>query len=133
MNVICITGNLTADPELRTTSTGKSVVSFTVAVRKAYKPKEGPDSDFMRVQAWEKQAEYIANYGGKGRKIAVSGRLESRSYTDKDGNKRESWEVVAENAEYLDKPRDEQGQGAKQSGATTQAPVDEPYSPFEDE
>lgn len=108
MNVICICGRLTADPELRTTTTGKQVVSFTVAVDKRFKPQDGSASaDFFRCQAWGKTAEFVANYLAKGRLVSVDGRIESRKFTDKEGNQRETWEVTAENVQGLDRPKDE--------------------------
>ncbi|RYG42407.1 single-stranded DNA-binding protein, partial [bacterium] len=75
------------DPELRTTNTGKNVVEFSVAVDKRVKPQSDgqPTADFFRVKAWNQQADFVSQYGGKGRLCAVDGRLESRQYNDKDG------------------------------------------------
>lgn len=105
MNRIILIGRLTADPELKTTSTGKSVVSFTIAVDKKFKPQDGPTADFFRVSAWDKTAEFVGNYLTKGRLVAVDGRAEQRKYQDKDGNNRESFDVVAETVQGLDKPK----------------------------
>lgn len=124
MNSINIVGRLTADPELKTTTNGKQVASFSVAV-----DNQGKDSGatFFRCQAWEKTAEFICNYLGKGRLVSVSGRMQSRSYQDKDGNKRESWELTASEVRGLDRPTE--------SAATIKAPNPSPedeYDPFKD-
>ena len=144
LNRVVLIGRLTRDPELRTTANGKSVVSFSIAVDKRFKP-QGSDqtADFFRIQAWEKTAEFVANYLTKGRLCAVDGRLEQRSYTDKDGNKRESIEVVADNVQGLDRPRDDAPgagapaggggyAGAKAGGGNT-APAADEYDPFADD
>jgi single-strand DNA-binding protein len=107
LNKIIIIGRLTRDPELRTTSTGKDVVEFSIAVNKRIKPQEGADADFFRVKAWGQTAKYVADYIGRGRLVAVDGRLESRKYTDKDGNNREIVEIVADNVNGLDRPRED--------------------------
>ena len=92
-------GRLTRDVELRYTAEGKAVASFTLAVDRGY----GSDNtDFVNVSAWEKQAENCAEYIGKGRLVAVEGRLQIRSYEDKEGNKRIAPEIVASNVVFLD-------------------------------
>ena len=98
MNSICIIGRLTADPELRQTSTGKNVISATVAVDRI-----GEGADFINIVAWEKTAEFIKNYFRKGMKIAIEGRLQSRSYEEKDGKKRTVHEVVVGRVEFCEK------------------------------
>lgn len=141
VNRVVLIGRLTRDPELRTTTTGKSVCDFTLAVTKRMKPQDGsPDADFFRVNAWAAQAEYVANYLTKGRLVAVDGRLQSRKYTASDGTNREVVEVVAESVQGLDRPRDDSSAGApRERGATEPAAaavgapnVDE-YDPFADE
>lgn len=97
MNVICIMGRLTADPELRKTQTGKSVVSFTVAVDRNTKEKT---TDFLPVVAWNQSAEFICNYFGKGQMIALYGELQSRKYEDKDRNKRTAYEIIVNRANF---------------------------------
>ena len=82
INRVVLVGRLTRDPELRSTSTGKQVCDFSIAVQKKFKPQDGsPDADFFRVSAWEKTAEFVANYLTKGRLVAVDGRLQSRKFT----------------------------------------------------
>ncbi|MEZ0325316.1 MAG: single-stranded DNA-binding protein [Fimbriimonas sp.] len=144
INRVVLVGRLVRDPELRTTSTGKSVVGFSIAVDKRFKP-QGPDqptADFFKVTAWEKTAEYVSNYLTKGQRCAVDGRLEQRSYVDKEGNKRETVEVVAENVQGLsDRPRDDSGPagGGGYAGAERPssgggaAPAPDEYDPFADE
>lgn len=107
LNRITLCGRLTRDPELRTTSTGKDVVEFSIAVNKRIKPAEGADADFFRVKAWGQTASYVGEYIGRGRLVSVDGRLESRKYTDKDGNPREIVEIVADNINALDRPRED--------------------------
>lgn len=97
MNKAIITGRLTKDVDLRTTQSGKSVASFTVAVDRM---DEG--ADFIDCVAWGKTAENMQRYLSKGSKVLVLGRLSKRSYEDRNGNKRSLTEVVAENVEFLD-------------------------------
>lgn len=113
LNRVILIGRLTRDPELRTTNTGKNVVEFSIAVDKRIKPTDPsqPTADFFRVKAWGNTADFVSNYLTKGRLVAVDGRLETRKFVDKDGNNREIVEVVADNVQGLDRPRDEQGQG----------------------
>lgn len=98
MNKIIITGNLTRDPELRQTESGKSVTNFTVAVRRPFKAEE---TDFFPVVVWGKQAESCAKYLSKGRKVGVSGFLYSREYKTSDGSPRRVMEICAEDVEFL--------------------------------
>lgn len=135
LNRVVLVGRLTRDPELRTTTTGKQVSDFSIAVDKRIKPTDGsPTADFFRVSAWGQTAEFVANYLTKGRLVAVDGRLQSRKFTDKDGNNREVVEVVADNVQGLDRPRDDAGTAgtaAVHAGGGTM-PADE-YDPFADE
>lgn len=109
LNCVCLTGRLTRDPELRTTTTGKQVVSFTVAVQKRFKPQDDsqPDASFIDCVAWGQQAEFLSNYGAKGRMVGVTGRLEQRKYQAQDGTNRNVIEVVVDNIQLLDRPRDD--------------------------
>jgi single-strand DNA-binding protein len=130
VNRVVIVGRLTRDPELRTTSAGKFIVSVSVAVTKKFKPQDGsPDADFFNVTAWDKTAEYINQYLGKGRLIAVDGRLQSRKYTAKDGTERDVVEIVADSVQSLDRPKDDKPSAKPVS--TTSAPAD--FDPFGDE
>lgn len=102
MNIVVIIGNITARPDMRFTPNGVKVATFSVAVDRPYTNADGSrDTDFLRVVAFGKLAENIEKYTEKGSKIAVTGRLETRSYTDKQGVKRQVWEIVADKVEFL--------------------------------
>ena len=104
MNVVCLLGRLTATPELKTTQGGVSVTSFSVAVDRTYQPKgaEQRQADFINCVAWRNTAEFICRYFQKGQRIALQGSLQSRSYNDKDGNRRTVFEVVIDNAFFAE-------------------------------
>src|SRR5947199_4460730 len=113
MNKVILIGRLATDPELRYTPSGKAVTSFRLAVDRWMAPNaQGEkETDFIDIVAWEQSAEFAANYLGKGRLVAVDGRLQIRSWVAQDGTKRRSAEVVADTLRGLDRPR-EQGAGA---------------------
>ena len=99
-----LTGNITRDPELRTTTGGSSVCSFTVAVNRNYRGTDGEQKEevsFIDCSAWGKLAETIAQYGKKGNGVLVSGRLNQRAWEDKNGNKRSSVEIVVEDFNFV--------------------------------
>ena len=103
LNHIVIMGRLTRDPELRRTGTGVAVASFTVAVDRDFSGKDTEkETDFIDCVAWRQTGEFVSKYFTKGRMIVVSGRLQIRSWTDKDGNKRRTAEVVADNCYFGD-------------------------------
>ena len=108
LNHIVIMGRLTRDPELRRTGTGTAVASFTVAVDRDFSGKDGAEkeTDFIDCVAWRQTGEFVSKYFTKGRMAVVSGRLQIRSWTDKDGNKRRTAEVVADNIYFADSKRD---------------------------
>ena len=99
MNRITLIGNLTKDPETRTTPNGNTVCTFTVAVNR--KKVSEPQTDFFRVNAWGKLGELCARFLGKGRKVAVVGELQARTYDNKDGKTMLSLNVVADEVEFL--------------------------------
>ena len=108
LNHITIMGRLTRDPELRRTGSGIAVASFTVAVDRDFAPKDGgeKETDFIDCVAWRQTGEFVSKYFTKGRMAVVSGRLQIRSWTDKDGNKRRTAEIVADNVYFGDSKRD---------------------------
>ena len=108
LNHITIMGRLTRDPELRRTGSGVAVASFTVAVDRDFGGRDGGEreTDFIDCVAWRQTGEFVSKYFTKGRMIVVSGRLQIRSWTDKDGNKRRTAEVVADNCYFGDSKRD---------------------------
>ena len=104
INTAVIMGRLTADPELKTTASGLSVLSFSVAVERNYQ-KEGEEKsvDFINVVAWRKTAEFVSKYFHKGSMIAVEGSIQTRKYEDKDGNKRTAFEILANTVSFCGK------------------------------
>ena len=111
LNKIFLMGRLTRDPELRRTQTGTPVASFSLAVDRDFKDKSTGErsTDFIDVVAWRQTAEFVSRYFTKGRMAVVEGRLQIRDWTDKDGNKRRSAEVMAENVYFGDSKRDSDG------------------------
>lgn len=123
-----ITGNLTRDPELRTTTSGSNVCSFSVAVNRTYKGADGEnkeDVSYIDCVAWGKLGEVISNYAKKGSSVLVSGRLSQRSFEGKDGIKRSRTEVVAEDFNFIGSNPASRGASASEAGAD-EAPVDIP-------
>ena len=114
LNHITVMGRLTRDPELRRTGSGIAVASFTVAVDRDFAPKDGSEreTDFIDCVAWRQTGEFVSKYFTKGRMAVVSGRLQIRNWTDKEGNKRRSAEIVADNVYFGDSKRDDQGGSA---------------------
>ena len=103
LNHITIQGRLTKDPELRHTGSGTAVASFTIACERDFKDQNGEkQTDFVNVVAWRNTAEFVSKYFSKGSMIIASGRLQMRSYTDKNGNKRTAAEVVIDNGYFGD-------------------------------
>lgn len=109
MNKVILIGNLTRDPELKTTPSGVSVCSFSIAVNRNYTNAAGErEADFINITVWRGLAENCAKYLSKGRKVAVAGSIQTRTYDDKDGNKRYATEVVADDVEFIT-PKSEGG------------------------
>ena len=107
LNKIILMGRLTRDPELRRTGTGTAVTSFSLAVDRDFKSQSGEkETDFIDIVAWRSTAEFVSKYFTKGRMAVVEGRLQIRDWTDKDGGKRRSAEVVADNVYFGDSKRD---------------------------
>lgn len=101
LNIVAIMGRLGRDPELRQTTTGKNVASFSIACDRGRKDANGQSqADWFDVVAWDRTAEFVCKYFQKGSLIAVDGRLQSRKYQDKDGNNRTSIEIVASNVNF---------------------------------
>ena len=100
-NLVVLTGRLTADPELKTTPSGISVTSFSIAVERSYKSGEERQTDFINIVAWRQTAEFIAHYFTKGAMIGIEGSIQMRKYQDKDGNTRTVFEVVANNVQFV--------------------------------
>ena len=120
LNHIVIMGRLTRDPELRRTGSGIAVASFSLAVDRDFGGRDGGEreTDFIDCVAWRHTGEFVSKYFTKGRMAVVSGRLQIRSWTDKDGNKRRTAEVVADNVYFGDSKRDSDNTGSSYGGNT---------------
>lgn len=119
LNSIIIMGRLTADPELRSTSSGLSVTSFTVAVDRNYaKAGEEKKTDFIPVSAWRSTADFVSKYFRKGSMIAVQGSLQTRNYEDKNGNKRVAFEILADQVSFCGS-KSESGSYSNESSNTS--------------
>ena len=126
LNKIILMGRLTRDPELRRTQSGTAVASFTLAVDRDYKPQDGDrETDFIDIVAWRGTAEFVSKYFSKGRMAVVEGRLQVRDWKDKDGAKRRSTEVIADNVYFGDSKRSESGTQAEASGTFQELPEEE--------
>jgi single-strand DNA-binding protein len=113
LNKIFLMGRLTRDPELRRTQSGTAVASFSLAVERDFKDKDSCErtTDFIDVVAWRQTGEFVSKYFTKGRMAVVEGRLQVRSWKDKDGNNRRTAEVVADQVYFGDSKRDDAGAG----------------------
>ena len=130
LNHITIMGRMTRDPELRRTGSGVAVTSFCLAVDRDYNPKDGAEkeTDFIDCNAWRNTAEFVAKYFTKGSMAIVSGRLQIRNWTDKDGNKRRNAEVVADSVYFGDSKKSSEGNSAYQSNYSVPQASQEPYA-----
>ncbi len=104
LNSVCLMGRLVADPELRQTPSGVSVCSFRIAVDRTYQPKgQEKQTDFINIVTWRSTAEFVSRYFRKGQLVAVQGSIQTGQYTDRDGNKRTTFDVVADNVFFAEK------------------------------
>ena len=137
LNHITIMGRFTKDPELRRTNSGTAVASFTLAVDRDFTDKNSgeKETDFIDCTAWRNTAEFVSKYFSKGRMAVVSGRLQIRNWTDKEGNKRRSAEVVADNVYFADSKNSNTGNNFDNSVANfgnTAAPAQD-YAQIDDD
>ena len=102
MNSVQLIGRLTRDPEVRYTDGGSSIARFSLAVDRRFKQENGADADFINIVSFGKTAEFIEKYFHKGMKVALNGRIQTGSYTDKDGKKVYTTDVIAENVEFCE-------------------------------
>lgn len=128
LNKVLLQGRLVADPELKTTNSGIAVASFRIAIEQDFKNKETGErkADFINVVAWRQTGEFVSRYFNKGSMALVEGKLQTRDYTDKDGNRRFVSEVVAEHV-YFCGGKDSGGSGQKPSYATQAMPQAEQF------
>ena len=104
LNSVCLMGRLTADPELKSTQSGVSVCNFRIAVDRTYTPKgQEKQTDFINIVTWRGTAEFVSRYFHKGQLVAVQGSIQTSQYTDRDGNKRTTFDVVADNVFFAEK------------------------------
>ena len=132
LNHITIMVRLTRDPELLRTAIGVAVASFSLAVDRDFSPKDGGEreTDFIDCVAWRQTGEFVSKYFTKGRMAVVSGRLQIRNWTDKDGNKRRTAEIVADNVYFGDSKRDSDGGNAAYGANTYSAPASAGYGSY---
>ena len=132
LNHIVLMGRLTRDPELRRTGSGLAVASFSLAVDRDFGNRETGEreTDFIDIVAWRNTAEFVSKYFTKGRMAVVSGRLQIRNWTDKEGNKRRSAEVVADNVYFGDSRRDNQSGDNGFSAPPAQNSYSAPAAPY---
>ena len=134
MNKAILIGRLTRDPEVRTTPSGKTVTSFTLAVDRRFARRDAndgqPTADFIPIVTWNKLAEICGNYLSKGRRVSVEGRIQVRSYDAQDGSKRYVTEIIADDVEFLDSKGSAAGDSSfQQSGFTHGAGASMPQQP----
>ena len=116
MNNVSLIGRLTADPELKHTQAGIANTRFSIAVDRTFvKQGEERQADFINILAWRQTAEFICKYFSKGQRIAITGRIQTGSYTAQDGSKRYTFEVIVDNAEFCESKRDSSGSGNQSS------------------
>ena len=107
LNVVVLMGRLTADPEVKTTASGISVCSFSVAVDRNYSSQTAErQTDFINIVAWRQTAEFITKYFSKGSMIGIEGSIQTRKYTDKEGKNRTAFEVIANNVQFVESKKD---------------------------
>ena len=135
LNHITIMGRLTRDPELRRTGSGIAVASFTLAVDRDFTDKQSgeKETDFIDCVAWRQTGEFVSKYFTKGRMAVVSGRLQIRSWTDKDGNKRRTAEIVADNVYFGDSKNDSGNQNNGYTGSAKADSAPGTFAPIEEE
>ena len=122
-NLVVLTGRLTADPELKTTPNGIPVTTFSIAVNRNYRAGEEQQTDFINIVAWRQRAEFITKYFKKGSMIGIEGSIQTRRYQDKNGNNRTAFEVVVNNAQFVESKRDGAASGSDEPASFSNADV----------
>lgn len=129
MNKVYLIGNLTRDPEMRSTQTGLSVCNFSIAVNRRKDANGNQQTDFFNVTAWRQLAELCGKFLMKGKKVAIVGSIQTRSYQANDGSKRTAWDIVADEVEFLTP----MGEAPKPETDAESAPADHGYTQVDDE
>lgn len=131
LNCVTLMGRLVADPELKTTTSGKSVCTFRIAVDRSFvKQGEQRQADFITIVAWGSTADFVARYFSKGSMIALQGSIQTRNYEDKDGNKRTAFEVVAREVSFCGS-KNETNPGQNQAPTTMSGPAPDDFEEIE--
>ena len=134
LNKIIIMGRFTHDPELRRTGSGTAVTSFSLACDRDFKSQSGEkETDFIEVVAWKNAAEFVSKYFSKGRMAVVEGRLQIRDWTGKDGNKRVTAEIVADNVYFADSKRSESNDNQKENFNALSGRLSDDFAPISEE
>ena len=126
MNKVYLIGNLTRDPEMRSTSTGIPVCNFSIAVNRRKRADGQQETDFFNIVAWRQLAELCSRYLVKGRKVAVFGSIQTRSYEAQDGSKRTAFDIVADEVEFLSSPQSAGASAGDYHAAPSPAPAAAP-------
>ena len=126
-NKVILIGNLVEDPELKQTPSGIPVINFRIAVSRRFKKEDEQDADFISIVAWRQSAEFVKRCFNKGKSILVCGSLQSRTWTDKDGNKRSTLEVVADEVSFVERKTNDD------SGTAPSVSAPPPYSATREE
>ena len=131
MNKVYLIGNLTRDPEMRSTSSGISVCNFSIAVNRRFKNAQTgqQETDFFNIVAWRQLAELCGRYLAKGRKVAVFGSIQTRSYEAQDGSKRTAFDIVADEVEFLSSANAGSASSSDYHAAVSPAPVQRQQAP----
>lgn len=134
LNKIILMGRLARDPELKRTTSGTAVTSFSLACDRDFKSRSGDkETDFIEVVAWKNTAEFVSKYFSKGRMAVVDGRLQIRDWTDKAGNKRTTAEVVADNVYFADSKRSESNDNQKENFNALSGRLNDDFVPISEE
>ncbi len=124
MNKVILVGNLTKDPELRTTPSGANVCNFTIAVQRRFANQQGVrEADFINCVAWRQTADFVHRYFNKGKRIGIVGSIQTRTYDAQDGTKRYVTEVMCDEAEFVESKGQSDGAGQSYSAAPKAAPA----------
>ena len=127
MNKVVLIGNLTRDPEMRTTTAGVPVCSFAIAVNRRFKNSDGQqETDFFNISAWRQLGELCGRYLQKGRKVCVSGSIQMRNYEAQDGSKRIAVDIVADEVEFLNAPQQQENGVSQGHSQRAEAPRNAP-------
>jgi single-strand DNA-binding protein len=135
VNKVILIGNLGRDPELRYTQGGQAVANFSVATTEKFSSRDGSPqerTEWHRIVVWGKQAETCAQYLSKGRSVYIEGRLQTREWEDREGNKRNTTEINAQRVQFLGGPREGSGSGPRPSGSGGDLPSQEGAPPDDD-